>query len=67
MSQLLEDRELRLEKVEEVCIGFLNYQKLLTLLTVSARCDVIQMAEVIASLNALKRGFALPPNETSSG
>ena len=52
MSQLLEDREQRLEKVEEVCIGFLNYQKLLTLLTVSARCDVIQMAEVIASLNA---------------
>ena len=52
MSQLLEDRELRLEKVEEVCIGFLNYQNLLTLLTVSARCDVIQMAEVIASLNA---------------
>ena len=52
MSQLLVDREKRLDKVEEVCIGFVNYPKLLTGFTVSARCDVMQMAEVIASLNA---------------
>ena len=31
---------------------FVNYPKLLKRFTVSAKCDVIQMAEVIASLNA---------------
>ena len=41
--------------------------KTVKVFTVSTRCDVIHMPEVIASLFAWKRGFALPSNRTRTG